>query len=633
MRKGSSVCGIAGMLGPRGADPTVLGRMAACLAHRGPDDEGVWTDEREGIGLAHRRLAVLGLGAAGAQPMVSRSGRYTLVYNGEIYNHLELRRALETEGASVAWQGGSDTETVLAAVEAWGLRNTIRRCIGMFALALWDREDRTLTLVRDRLGEKPLTYAWVGNTFVFASQPSALETVPGFDPPIDRTSLAGMLRFAVVPDGRSIHEGVSKLPPGSLLVVRGASERRLEPESYWSFSDAARDGVESVLPGDDRTYLSMVDEAVTDAVRGQLLADVPVGAFLSGGIDSSLIVATMQRLSSRPVRTFTIGFEEDGYDESGHARAVAKHLGTDHTEMILSAEQALDLIPELPHVYDEPFADSSQIPTLLVSRLAREQVTVALSGDGGDELFAGYTRYFQAERLARLPRVVGHGASIVFGLLGQPRRRSLGKDVTRGEWAIVRRLLSHNPEAERFVLGVDDRAADLTFRRLWQETDGLGGITRRFMALDTQRYLNDDILHKVDRAAMAVSLETRVPLLDHRIVELAWRLPLHVHVRDGVGKWVLRELLARDVPRQLFERPKAGFGIPVGRWLRGALRPWAEDLLAPGPMRQDGLLDVDRVRRLWNEHASGRWDAGAELWPILMFQAWYSGRRSERSGR
>ena len=601
--------------------------MATCLERRGPDDEGIWADNRHGIGLAHRRLAVLGLGAAGAQPMVSDSGRYVIVYNGEIYNHLELRRRIDGGLAGRTWRGGSDTETLLAAIESWGLHRAVEQAVGMFALALWDREERTLALARDRLGEKPLTYAWVGGTFVFASQPAALERVPGFGPAIDRHALAGLLRFAVVPDGASIYEGVRKLPPGTVLTLREGDVDRPAPEPYWSFADMARRGLASPLEGDDAEHLRAVDAAITDAVRGQLLAEVPVGAFLSGGIDSSLIVATMQRLSRQPVRTFTIGFEEDGFDESGHARAVARHLGTDHTEMILSARQALDLIPRLPGAYDEPFADSSQIPTLLVSQLAREQVTVALSGDGGDEVFAGYTRYAQAERLARLPRLVGHGAALVFGLLGQPRRRSLGRDVTRGEWAIVRRLLSHNPHAERFVLGVEERDADDAFQHAWAATERLGSLTRRFMALDTVRYLNDDILHKVDRAAMAVSLETRVPLLDHRVVELAWRLPERSLHRDGAGKWVLRELLARDVPRDLFERPKAGFGIPVGRWLRGELRPWAEDLLSASQMRADGLLDADRVHRIWNEHTSGRWDAGAELWPILMFQAWYAERR------
>ena len=615
------MCGIAGLLGPHAADPHVLSAMAGCLAHRGPDGEGLWTDERVGVGLAHRRLAVLGLGAEGAQPMVSPSGRYVIVYNGETYDHPELRAQLAAEGRAPAWRGGSDTETLLAAFEAWGIRGTLSRAVGMWAMAVWDRERGVLTLARDRLGEKPLSYVAAGGSFAFASQPSALAHLPGFTPRIDPDALADLLRFAQVPRDRGIHAGVRKLPPGTLLEVAPGGDVP-EPEPYWSFLEVARDGVAHPLDVADEEYVALVGDAVERSVRGQLLSDVPLGAFLSGGIDSSLVVATMQRVASGPVRTFTIGFTEDGFDESGHARAVASHLGTQHTELILTGEDALALIPDLPSIHDEPFADSSQLPTTLVSRLAREHVTVALSGDGGDELFAGYTRYRDAERLARVPRVVGHAARLVYGALGQDRRVSLARDVTQGDWAIVRRLLSANPRGERLVLGADVAGLDREFRAGWDRTAGLGGLTARAMAHDTERYLPDDILHKVDRAAMSVSLETRVPLLDHRLVELAWRLPMRTKVRDGQGKWVLRELLARDVPRALFERPKAGFGIPVGRWLAGPLRPWAEDLLSPPTLRSDGLLDVAAVRRVWDDHTSGRWDAGHELWPLLMFQAW-----------
>jgi len=610
------------MLGPGAADPATLTRMTACLAHRGPDAEGVWADDQVGIGLGHRRLAVLGLGEEGAQPMVSPSGRYVIVYNGELYNHLELRRELEVSGRAPVWRGGSDTETVLAAVEAWGLDGLLPRTVGMFAIALWDREERVLTLARDRMGEKPLSYAWSGRTFVFASQPSALHAFPGFTPAIDRQALAGLLRYAVLPADRGIHEGVRRLPPGTTLRIRPGTSVAAVPEPYWSFEEVARRGLAEPYEGNDEAHVDRLAEAVTESVRGQMLSDVPIGAFLSGGIDSSLVVATMQQLSQRPVRTFTIGFEESGFDESGHARAVAEHLGTEHTEVRLSAADAQAIIPSLPHAYDEPFADSSQIPTILVSRLARRDVTVALSGDGGDELFAGYTRYRQAERLSRVPGVVALGAEVVYRTLGQPRRVSLARTIRQGEWAIVRRLLSSNPDAESLVIGADAARADADFRDWWDRTAGLGGLTARSMALDTVRYLPDDILHKVDRAAMSVSLETRVPLLDHRIVEMAWRLPPSTRRRDGNGKWILRELLARSVPRALFERPKAGFGIPVGQWLAGPLRPWAEELLAPSVLDADGLLETRRVRSIWDDHASGRWDAGAELWPILMFQSW-----------
>jgi asparagine synthase (glutamine-hydrolysing) len=621
------VCGIAGMLGPSGADRDVLRALSRCLEHRGPDADGLWVDERAGVGLAHRRLAVLGLGEEGAQPMSSASGRYVITYNGETYNHPELRSRLGAEGRAPVWRGGSDTETLLAGFEAWGVRETLTRAVGMWAMAVWDRERSILTLARDRIGEKPLSYVAIGQDVVFASQPGAFARVPGYTARIDPDSLAGLLRFAQIPDDRGIHVGVRKLPPGTLLELRPGHPTP-EPTPYWSFLDVARRGLDDPLDVPDDVQVELVGEAIEASVRGQMLSDVPLGAFLSGGIDSSLVVATMQRISSVPVRTFTIGFTEDGFDESGYARAVAQHLGTDHTELLLSAHDALDIIPDLPTIYDEPFADSSQLPTTLVSRLAREHVTVALSGDGGDELFGGYTRYAQAEWLTRLPRFVGHGARIVYGALRQERRRSLAHTVTQGEWAVVRRLLSANPAAERLVLGADAASADRSFLAAWDRTAGLGGITPRSMALDTERYLPDDILHKVDRAAMSVSLETRVPLLDHRLVELAWRLPMHSKVRDGTEKWLLRQLLARDVPRELFERPKAGFGIPVGQWLSGPLRPWAEDLLSPAALQADGLLDVAAVRHIWADHTTGRWDAGYELWPILMFQAWLHRPRS-----
>ena len=627
------MCGIAGIIGPGAADSALLARMAHCVEHRGPDGEGVWVGARGDVGLAHRRLAVLGLGATGDQPMASASGRYVIAYNGETYNHLELRDRLRSERRAPTWRGGSDTETLLAGFDAWGVRATLEHAVGMWAMAVWDQERETLTLVRDRLGEKPLSYVAAGAAVAFASQPGAFSHVPDFTPRIDPVALADLLRFMQIPRDRGIHEGVRKLPAGTLLELRPGGQVR-EPEPYWSFLDVAARGVADPLQISEEEQLTLVSEALERSVRGQLLSDVPLGAFLSGGIDSSLVVATMQRVASGPVRTFTIGFAEDGFDESGHARAVAAHLGTDHTELILSAQDALDIIPDMPSVYDEPFADSSQLPTTLVSRLAREQVTVALSGDGGDELFAGYTRYRDAERLSRIPRPIARLARAAYGALGQSRRRSLATTIARGEWAVVRRLLSANPEADLLVLNVDPAETERAFRADWDRTAGLGDLTARTMALDTMRYLPDDILHKVDRAAMSVALETRVPLLDHRLVELAWRLPMHSKVRDGQGKWLLRELLARDVPRALFERPKTGFGIPVGRWLAGPLRPWAEDLLSPDTLRADGLLDVAATRHVWDDHTSGRWDAGYELWPILMFQAWlHRGPTSEPASR
>jgi asparagine synthase (glutamine-hydrolysing) len=603
--------------------------MAGCLVHRGPDDGGIHEDGP--VTLVHRRLAVVGLGEGGAQPMRSASGRYVITYNGELYDHLDLRAELERSGRAPAWRGSSDTETLLAGIEAWGLERLLERSVGMFAFALWDREARHLTLVRDRLGEKPLCWAVHEGMLLFSSQPSALRRVPGFAPGVDPQALADLLRYAQVPGERTIHREVRQLLPGHLLEVDVDADGRLRgaprTRAWWSFHDVARAGLDDPLRAGPAEQVDLVATAITESVRGQMLSDVPLGAFLSGGIDSSLVVATMQRLSPQPVRTFTIGFAEPDYDESSHARAVAAHLGTAHTELIVTAAEAQAVIPDLPHAYDEPFADASQIPTMLVSRLARRDVTVALSGDGGDELFGGYDRYATAVRYARVPRPVALVGAAYFRARGDRRRTTAALTLGRGSAAIVRRLLSANPDADGLVVGADPAANRDAFAADWARTEGLGGLRERFMALDTTGYLPDDILHKVDRAAMAVSLETRVPLLDHRLVALAWRLDPTVRVRDGVGKWVLREVLARDVPRALFERPKSGFAVPVGRWLRGPLRPWAEDLLHPDAIAREGLLDVAAVRRLWDSHLAGRSDDAFEIWPVLMFRAWAEAHR------
>lgn len=612
------------MVGPAAQDPAVLTAMAACLHHRGPDAGGTWAEGP--VGLTHRRLAVIGLGDAGAQPMHSASGRFVITYNGELYNHLELRRELEAAGRAPSWRGGSDTETLLAGIEAWGLDALLPRTVGMFAFAVWDRAERSLRLVRDRMGEKPLSWAVHRGTLVFASQPAALRRLPGFQPTIDPEALADLLRYAQIPGERTIHHEVHELPPGTLLEVRtdGDDQPIGTPtvRTWWSFDEVARAGLADPVPGDDEARLDVLAAAIDTSVRSQMLADVPLGAFLSGGIDSSLVVATMQAHATRPVRTFTIGFAEPAYDESAHARTIARHLGTDHTELIVTPTDAQAVIPDLPHVYDEPFADSSQIPTMLVSRLARGDVTVALSGDGGDELFTGYDRYPQAAKAARIPRAIALAAAGAYGLAGQHRRRSAALALGRGPAPIIRRLLSANPDADGLVLGVDPAAGRARFDAAWAATGGLGSIVERFAALDTTGYLPDDILHKVDRAAMACSLETRVPLLDHRVVELAWRLPAAMKIRDGVGKWALRSLLARQLPRELFERPKSGFAVPIGRWLRGPLRPWAEDLLATEAVRREGLLDAAAVQRLWQRHLASTGDAAHEIWPVLMFRAW-----------
>ncbi len=607
--------------------------MAGCLRHRGPDAAGVWTVGP--IGLAHRRLAVIGLGPSGDQPMHSTSGRYVLVYNGEIYNHLELRYELERTGRAPTWRGGSDSETLLACIEAWGLAATLPRTVGMFALAVWDRERRRLTLARDRMGEKPLAWSQHAGGLIFASQPSALRAVPGFHPTIDRDALADLLQYGQVPGERTIHSEIHQLLPGTLLEVQvdtdGQMAGSLEIRTWWSFADVARAGVMDPLSGDDASLVTEVGDTIDEAVRSQLLSDVPLGAFLSGGIDSSLIVSTMQRFSKQPVRTFTVGFTEQAFDESSYARAVARHLGTDHTELMVTPDDALAVIPDLSHIYDEPFADSSQIPTVLVSRLARTSVTVALSGDGGDELFGGYNRYLRAERVARIPTPVALVAGAALGLLGRSRQRDAALAYGRGPAAAYRRMLSANPDADGLVIGSDPALGLSRFAARWDATEGLEPVSARSMALDTTGYLPDDILHKIDRAAMSVSLETRVPLLDHRVVATAWRLPMRMRRRGATGKWVLRELLGRQLPRELFERPKAGFGIPLGPWLRGPLRNWAEDLLAADALRSEGLLDDQRVRSLWEDHLSGRRDVGFALWPLLMFRSWSEAQHTSGS--
>jgi len=616
------MCGIAGVVGPAAAEPAIATGMATCLAHRGPDGEGLWADGP--VALAHRRLAVLGLGEVGAQPMRSTSGRYTLVHNGEIYNHLDLRGELDGSGAAPPWRGGSDTETLLAGLDAWGLDGLLARCVGMFAVAIHDRDTASVTLVRDRLGEKPLYWARHDRSILFASQPSALRSTPGFSPTIDPDAVAELLRHAQVPGHRTIHREIQEVPPGTLLHIPITSDGLGTPSArtWWSFDAVARAGLADPLALDDAAAIDAIADAVDAAVRSQLISDVPLGAFLSGGIDSTLVVATMRAASTGQVRTFTIGFSQAAFDESSHARAVAQHLGTDHTELVLSDADVLAVVPELPRIYDEPFADSSQIPTVLVSRLARASVTVALSGDGGDELFGGYERYRMLERHVRTRRPVALAGGLLYSLRGDERRAATARLLGKGPMPIARRLLGEGVFAERLVPGADHVTIAQRFADRWDATAGLGGLTARAMALDTVGYLPDDILHKVDRAAMSVALETRVPLLDHRLVALAWRLPERMRVRAGVGKWVLRQVLDRHAPRGLMERPKTGFAPPLGAWLRGPLAGWADGLLSPDALRDDGVIDMDAAGRLWRTHRSGRWDASRDLWPLLMFQAW-----------
>ncbi|MDP2830253.1 MAG: asparagine synthase (glutamine-hydrolyzing) [Sulfuricellaceae bacterium] len=642
------MCGITGFLNQTEVDQSsvIANRMADAIAHRGPDDAGIWVDAAAGIGLAHRRLSILDLSPAGHQPMISACGRYVIVFNGEIYNHLALRAALVTQ----VWRGHSDTETLLAAIAAWGIEAALTQCVGMFAFALWDRHERSLTLARDRLGEKPLYYGWVNGTFLFASELKALRIWPGFAADIDRDALALYMRHNYVPAPWSIYRGIWKLPPGTFLRVN-AGDRALgrgEPLPYWSARAVAEAGLAHPFAGDEREAALELERMLSQAIAGQRLADVPLGAFLSGGIDSSVVVALMQAQSRRPVKTFTIGFHESGYNEAPHARAVAAHLGTDHTELYVTSRQAMDVIPLLPTLYDEPFADSSQIPTFLVSQLARRHVAVSLSGDGGDELFGGYNRYFWAmqlwRRLSRMPLPLRRGLACALVALppvawnhlfrmagpllpGRLRHANPGDKLhklatlfaARQPEAIYQRLVSHWDDPAGVVLGAGEPATVVTDPARWLACDDFA---QRMMYLDLVSYLPDDILVKVDRAAMGVSLETRVPLLDHRLVEFAWRLPLDMKIREGQGKWLLRQVLYRHVPKHLIERPKMGFGVPIDVWLRGPLRDWAEALLDESRLRREGYFDPVPIRNKWAEHLSGRRNWAYHLWDVLMFQAW-----------
>jgi asparagine synthase (glutamine-hydrolysing) len=644
------MCGLAGYLDSAGSIDTqdgivLLGRMASALAHRGPDDAGGWIEGS--VALGHRRLAILDLSSAGHQPMHSADGRYVLVFNGEIYNHLDLRIQLGNAGAAPAWRGYSDTETMLAVISAWGIENALRRFVGMFAFALWDRKEFRLILARDRIGEKPLYYGWQGKAFLFGSELKALAAHPAWSPEVAREALTLFMRYGYVPEPWSIYRGVRKLPPGCWLELRPKETAGLvpEPRFYWSAQSTVKEGSMSGIT-ESAVALSELEQRLGRAISRQCIADVPLGAFLSGGVDSSTVVALMQAQSSRPVRTFTIGFHETEYNEAEHAKAVARHLGTDHTELYVTAEEAQAVVPHLPELYDEPFADPSQIPTHLVALIARQQVTVALSGDGGDELFGGYDRYVLGRKIwrrigplpVRLRRAIGRIVASVspqrwdsllntMGLL-LPHRIGVNQSGDRlhklatildaeSSDALYRHLLSQLHEPAALVIGGSEPTT-------WAD-EQLGELkgsdfTERMMFHDLVGYLPGDILTKVDRAAMGVSLETRIPLLDHEVVEFAWRVPQSMKFCNGQRKWLLRQLLYKYVPRELIERPKQGFGIPLDRWLRGPLRDWAEFLLDAD--RLGGYLNPAPVRKRWEEHLSGRRNWHYSLWSVLMFQAW-----------
>jgi asparagine synthase (glutamine-hydrolysing) len=641
------MCGIAGIFANPGrvVGEALLRTMGYQLIHRGPDNEGIWLDPKCGVGLVHRRLSIIDLSAYGNQPMISHDGRFVLVYNGEVYNYQALRADLERE-KGIEWCGHSDTEVLLAAIEHWGLKSALKRANGMFSFALWDRREQTLTLARDRLGEKPLYVAWIPGAIVFASELKALRTLSGWCNDIDHQALGYFLRFGYVPAPLSIHRGVYKLPPANFIILdAGLLDRfpNLEEfcqrcQCYWSLSAIADEGIGDPIDMDESTVLYRLEELLADSVGMRMEADVPVGAMLSGGIDSSLIVAVMQRLSSRPVRTFTVGFREELFDEAAFARSVAKHIGSEHTEIRLLGKDALDVIPSLPEIYDEPFADPSQIPTVLVSALARQQVIVALSGDGGDELFGGYGRYHAASRtwpiLRWCPPMLRKGGGAVASALEFLSRWSLGNGgqsrLSYRAQRFGRRISADSFES--YYSNLLSLSLDQTASTVWPsglpliplgiQMPKIRDIEQRMMFIDQMSYLPDDILAKTDRASMAASLELRIPFLDYRIVEFTWRLPARLRRRGRDGKLLLRHILHRYVPKKLVERPKKGFDIPLDAWLRGPLRIWMLDLLNPDAMRKAGYLDPTVVTRLVNDHLACRGDHGYALWPLLMFESW-----------
>ncbi len=643
------MCGITGfisltMRADEGAQ--VLRKMSHTLEHRGPDGFGTWADESRGVYLGHQRLAIIDLSSAGHQPMTAPSGRFVIVFNGEIYNHLDLRKKLNKG----TWVGHSDTETLLACIDAWGIVKTLEQCVGMFAIALWDKHRGVLTLIRDRIGEKPLYYGWQKGTFLFGSELKALRTHPSFESNINRESIALQFRHCYIPAPLSIYQGIYKLPAGTYLEIEyGADDKTAsKPVAYWSFESIAHQGQSCLFTGNDSTATDALESKLRAAVARQMVGDVPLGAFLSGGIDSSAVVALMQEQSSAPVNTFSIGFEDAAYNEATHANLVARHLGTNHHELYVTSQAALDVIPKLSSIYDEPFSDSSQIPTFLVSAMARERVKVSLSGDGGDELFGGYNRYLWTsaiwQRLRRYPpwlkEAVGAGLQkisprhwsalinkVEFLLPNRLRFRHPGDKLHRfaeimrcaSPQEIYIKLISHWDHANASVLRSAESESNLNTATSWPSQKHF---VHQMMVLDSTTYLCDDILVKLDRAAMANGLETRTPFLDHQLVEFAWTLPLHMKIRNGTSKWLLREVLYRHVPKNLIDRPKMGFGIPLDIWLKGPLREWAENLLDPTRLKNEGFLNSAHIRDRWEEHIHNKKNWQYQIWNVLMFQSW-----------
>jgi len=641
------MCGIAGFLSKSqiNDNEALLKNMGAEIKSRGPDDFGTWCDKETGIYFSHRRLSILDLSPLGHQPMASQSGKYQMIFNGEIYNHLEIRINLESEFGAIEWRGHSDTETILKSFELSGIKQTVISLVGMFAIAVWDIEMEVLSLCRDRIGEKPLYYGWHNDTFLFGSELKALKVHPSFKAGIDRKALSLFFKYSYIPAPYSIYTGIKKLIPGSILTV-SLNDSQEKIEAYWTFKDVVekkRIGNEAAT---ETELVSRLDELLKISISSQMLSDVPLGAFLSGGIDSTTIVAIMQSVSSRPIKTFTIGFDDKKYNEAEHASQIAKFLGTEHTELYVKPQDILNVIPLLPAMYDEPFSDSSQIPTYLVAKLAKETVTVALTGDAGDELFAGYNRYLFASNIwSKIDKIPFWLRNIMVGVIqslppskwdtvffalkfllpSRYRIKNFGDKLHKASSILLssdqnklyNKLISHWSEFDNLVINATS-SEDYDINQ-FESLSSIEGM----MALDTLTYLPDDILVKVDRAAMANSLETRVPFLDHRIIDFAWSVPMKYKIRDGKGKWLLRQVLNKYVPKELIERPKMGFGVPIDSWLRGPLKEWAEDLLDDKRIREDGLLNPEVIKVKWNEHISGIRNWQYHLWDVLMFQAWY----------
>ena len=657
--KKNKMCGITGFYSKSlSTFNNVILRMNLAISHRGPDSSGTWNDKNSGIVLGHQRLSIIDLSEAGNQPMQSNSGRFVLTYNGEIYNHLELRAELKTINSNIKWRSETDTETLLEALEFWGLEVTLKKLVGMFAFALWDKKLHCLTLAKDRMGEKPLYFGWQGEgvnkVFLFGSELKALKVHPGFAGEINRDSIALQLRHNYIPAPYSIYKDIYKLLPGHYLQLNENDlKRNLLPTSkpYWSLVDVAVSGVNNPLSLTIEEITSELDQLLRSSIKKQMMSDVPLGAFLSGGIDSSTIVALMQIQSSRPVKTFTIGFNEDDYNEAKYAKEVSRHLGTDHTELYVSAEQAMAVIPKLGTIYDEPFSDSSQIPTFLVSQLAKQHVSVSLSGDGGDELFCGYNRYLMTKnwwkKLRSIPlplrKIISSGIKSISPqhwnkllklIPGLNFYNNFGDKIHKGANVLdsknlsdlYYRLVSHFERPSEIVINSKEPSTFLTNCK--PEMPGLDE-QQQMMALDCISYLPDDILVKVDRAAMATSLETRVPFLDHRVVEYMWQIPQSLKLRNGQSKWILRQILYQYVPKKLIERPKMGFGVPIDSWLRGPLRDWAENLLNETRLQQEGYLNPDQIRIKWTEHLSGKRNWQYQLWDILMFQLWLENNKNK----